>query len=80
LLDLDEPWKVMYRGGPCLLSPWKYYECAGNAPNVVFPCATLFDSHAGRIAIFYGVADTVTALVFAKLDEVLDFIKSASEF
>jgi predicted GH43/DUF377 family glycosyl hydrolase len=26
LLDLDESWKVKYRGGPYLLSPQTYYE------------------------------------------------------
>jgi beta-1,4-mannooligosaccharide/beta-1,4-mannosyl-N-acetylglucosamine phosphorylase len=79
LLDLDKPWKVIHRGGPYLLSPQTYYECVGDVPNVAFPCATLFDSQTGRIAIYYGGADTVTALAFAKLDEILDFIKTTSE-
>jgi beta-1,4-mannooligosaccharide/beta-1,4-mannosyl-N-acetylglucosamine phosphorylase len=48
-------------------------------PNVVFPCATLYDESTGRIAIYYGGADTVTALAFAKLDEVLDCVKKNSE-
>jgi beta-1,4-mannooligosaccharide/beta-1,4-mannosyl-N-acetylglucosamine phosphorylase len=79
LLDLEEPWKVIHRGGPYLLSPQTYYECVGDVPNVAFPCATLFDQPTGRIAIYYGGADTVTALAFAKLDEILDFIKTTSE-
>jgi len=48
-------------------------------PNVAFPCAALYDEPTGRIAIYYGGADTVTALAFAKLDDVLHFIKSTSE-
>jgi beta-1,4-mannooligosaccharide/beta-1,4-mannosyl-N-acetylglucosamine phosphorylase len=48
-------------------------------PNVAFPCATLHDPATGRIAIYYGGADTVTALAFAYRDEVLDFVKSTSE-
>ncbi len=79
LLDLDEPWKVIYRGAPYLLSPQTSYECVGDVPNVVFPCATLHDQASGRIAIYYGAADTVTALAFAKMDELLDFLKSNSE-
>ncbi|MFZ3151714.1 MAG: glycoside hydrolase family 130 protein [Anaerolineaceae bacterium] len=79
LLDLDQPWKVISRGGPYLLSPQKYYECVGDVPNVTFPCATLFDQPTGRIAIYYGGADTVTALAFAKLDEVLDFVKQTND-
>jgi beta-1,4-mannooligosaccharide/beta-1,4-mannosyl-N-acetylglucosamine phosphorylase len=39
----------------------------------------LYDEPTGRIAIYYGGADTVTALAFAKIDEVLDFVKSNSE-
>jgi len=79
LLDLDPPWKVIYRGGPYLLSPQTAYECVGDVPNVAFPCAALYDQPTGRIAIYYGGAGTVTALAFAKLDEVLDFVKTTSE-
>jgi beta-1,4-mannooligosaccharide/beta-1,4-mannosyl-N-acetylglucosamine phosphorylase len=46
---------------------------------VAFPCATLYDQLTSRIAIYYRGADTVTALAFAKIDEVLDFVKTASE-
>ncbi len=79
LLDLDKPWKVIYRGAPYLLSPQTYYECVGDTPNVVFPCAALYDQPTGRIAIYYGAADTVTALAFCKVDEVLNFLKQHSE-
>ncbi|MGB9799206.1 MAG: glycoside hydrolase family 130 protein [Thermanaerothrix sp.] len=79
LLDLDQPWKVIARGGPYLMSPQTLYECVGDVPNVVFPCATLYDPPTGRLAIYYGAADTVTALAFAYLDEVVDFVKSTSE-
>jgi len=76
LLDLEEPWKVIYRGSQYLLSPQMTYECVGDVPNVVFPCATLFDPLTRRIAIYYGGADTVTALAFAYLDEVIEFVKT----
>jgi len=78
LLDLDEPWKVIYRGEPYLLSPQKLYENVGDVPNVAFPCAALYDEPTGRIAIYYGGADTVTALAFCKLDEVLEFLRNNS--
>lgn len=79
LLDLDQPWKVLHRGASYLLSPQTKYECVGDVPNVVFPCATLFDRPSGRLAIYYGGADTVTALAFAYIDEIIDFIKANSE-
>lgn len=78
LLDLDEPWKVRYRTGPYLLSPQKDYECVGDVPNVVFPCAALCDAATGRLAIYYGAADTVTALAFAYVDELIAFVKENS--
>jgi beta-1,4-mannooligosaccharide/beta-1,4-mannosyl-N-acetylglucosamine phosphorylase len=79
LTDIDEPWKVMYRTAPYLLSPQKLYECVGDVPNVVFPCAALVDAPTGRIAIYYGGADTVTCLAFAQVDELVEYVKSNSE-
>lgn len=78
LLDLDQPWKVIYRSAPYLLSPQMLYENVGDVQNVVFPCAALTDAETGRIAIYYGAADTVTGLAFCYVDEILDFLKSNS--
>ena len=78
MLDRDEPWKVLYRSRPYLLNPRMPYECVGDVPNVVFPCAALADAKTGRIAIYYGCADTVTGLAFCQVDELIDFIKQNS--
>jgi beta-1,4-mannooligosaccharide/beta-1,4-mannosyl-N-acetylglucosamine phosphorylase len=75
LLDLEKPWKVKYRARSYLLSPQEYYECVGDVPNVAFPCAALCDAETGRLAIYYGGADTVVALAFAYVDEIIDFLK-----
>jgi beta-1,4-mannooligosaccharide/beta-1,4-mannosyl-N-acetylglucosamine phosphorylase len=48
-------------------------------PNVVFPCAALVDADTGRIAIYYGSADTYVSLAFAYLDEIIEYIKENSE-
>jgi beta-1,4-mannooligosaccharide/beta-1,4-mannosyl-N-acetylglucosamine phosphorylase len=79
LLDTDRPWKVRYRSESYILSPQRLYECVGDVPNVVFPCGALADASTGRLAIYYGGADTVTALCFAKIDELIAFLKSDSE-
>lgn len=79
ILDIDEPWKVKYRAKPYLLNPREIYECVGDVPNVVFPCANLVDEETGRIAIYYGCADTVTSLAFCEMDELIDFVKENSE-
>ncbi|MDR2359402.1 MAG: glycoside hydrolase family 130 protein [Prevotellaceae bacterium] len=78
LLDRDEPWKVLARSGAYLLSPQKDYECTGDVPNVTFPCAALHDAATGRIAIYYGCADTVTSLAFGYIDEIIAFTKRTS--
>ena len=79
LLDLDQPWKVIYRAAPYLLSPQTLYECVGDVPNVVFPCAALADAATGRIAHLLRCADTVTGLAFCQVDEVIAWIKENNE-
>ena len=75
ILDLDEPWKVIARSRNYIMAPWEQYECMGDVPNVVFPCAALHDKESGKIAIYYGCADTVTGLAFTTADRLLDYVK-----
>ena len=78
LLDINEPWKVLARGKDYILAPHMPYECMGDVPNVTFPCAALADADTGRIAVYYGCADTVTGLAFTTVDRVLNYIKANS--
>lgn len=78
LLDHEQPWKVLYRSKYYILGPAVDYEMNGDVPNVVFPCATLTDSATGRIAIYYGCADTVTGLAFTTVDELMKWMKENS--
>ena len=71
LLDLNEPWNVLKRTRNYILAPREYYECVGDVPNVVFPCAALHDEKSGRIALYYGCADTCTGLAFTTVDELI---------
>ncbi len=75
ILDRDEPWKVLHRADSFLLAPHELYETVGDVPNVVFPCAALADAATGRIAIYYGAADTSVALAFTTVDETLRYIR-----
>ncbi|MDP3179318.1 MAG: glycoside hydrolase family 130 protein [Spirochaetaceae bacterium] len=79
LLDLDRPSRVIYRTRDYLLTPQEPYETTGFVPNVAFPCATLHDASTGRIAIYYGAADTCVALAYCRVDEVLQAMRGASE-
>ena len=78
ILDIDEPSVVKYRCENFLLTPEQWYEERGFVPNVTFPCATMQDAETGRIAIYYGCADTYAGLAFTQADEVVDYIKSHS--
>ena len=79
ILDKDNPSKVLYRTRDYLLTPEKEYEKTGFVPNVAFPCATLQDPETGRIAIYYGAADTYVAVAYAQVDELVKYIKENSE-
>ena len=78
LLDIDCPWKTIYRSGPYLISPQMLYEQVGDVPNVCFPCAALHDSATGRIVVYYGCADTVTGIAFGYIPEIVEFTKKTS--
>lgn len=75
ILDKDEPWKVLYRSNSYILSPQMDYERVGDVPNVVFPCATLCDAKTGRIALYYGAADTVVGMAFTTVDDLIKYAK-----
>lgn len=78
ILDRDNPEIVKYRCGRHLLTPEKQYETVGFVPNVVFPCAALADAKTGKIAIYYGAADTYVGLAFSQIDELTAYIKKYS--
>ncbi len=78
ILDIDEPARVKYRCVNWLLTPEKWYEERGFVPNVVFPCATLQDPATGRIAVYYGAADSYVGMAFGYTDEIIDYIKANS--
>lgn len=79
ILDMDQPSIVKYRCENFLLTPEAPYEERGFVPNVCFPCATLQDTDTGRIAIYYGAADSVVGLAFTEVNAVVSYIKEHSK-
>ena len=75
LLDRQEPWKVVACADQPLLVPEAPYELTGFVPGVCFPVGCLCDAATGRIAIYYGAADTFTAMCFCEAAEVVAFIR-----
>jgi beta-1,4-mannooligosaccharide/beta-1,4-mannosyl-N-acetylglucosamine phosphorylase len=78
LLDLEQPWRVLYRTNQHILTPEAEYEVMGHVPNVVFPCAALHDTQQDRLTIYYGAADTSSCVAYAHLSELLAFVKENS--
>lgn len=79
ILDIDNPARVLYRTRDYIITPEKEYETKGFVPNVAFPCAALCDAKTGRIAVYYGAADTFLALAYTKVQELIPYIKTNSE-
>lgn len=79
ILDKDEPSKVKYRCKNLVLTPEEWYEERGFVNNVIFPCAALADAETGRIAIYYGAADTYVAMAYTTVDEIVNYVKENHE-
>lgn len=79
ILDIDNPSIVKYRCENFILTPEEWYEERGFVPNVCFPCATIHDSETGKIALYYGAADSYVAVAFTQLDEIVEYIKEHSK-
>ncbi len=75
ILDKDDPSKVLYRCSDFLLTPELDYETRGFVNNVIFPVSALVDQETGRIALYYGAADTYTSLAFTTIERVTEYIK-----
>jgi beta-1,4-mannooligosaccharide/beta-1,4-mannosyl-N-acetylglucosamine phosphorylase len=76
ILDIDNPAIVKYRANTFILTPETWYEERGFVSNVIFPCAALTDAETGRIAIYYGAADSYVGMAFTTVDEIVDYIKA----
>jgi beta-1,4-mannooligosaccharide/beta-1,4-mannosyl-N-acetylglucosamine phosphorylase len=75
ILDAQNPAIVRRRCRNYILTPELWYEERGFVPNVVFPCAALCDAATGRIAIYYGAADSYVGLAFTTAQELIRYIK-----
>ncbi|MDU8886017.1 glycoside hydrolase family 130 protein [Yeosuana sp. MJ-SS3] len=78
ILDKENPHIVRYRTQPYLLTPSTTYEQIGDVANVIFPCASLYDEEKDRVSIYYGAADTVVALAFGRISEIIKYTKENS--
>ncbi len=71
LLDLDDPSKVLGCSTRAILAPEKEYEFLGQSVNVVFTNGTILEDD-GTLRIYYGAADQVVGLAFARIDDLIE--------
>jgi len=69
LLDLEKPWNLISKTSKPVLEPEMSYERCGDVPNVVFPTGAVIIGE--RLLVFYGGADKVCCMAYARLDELL---------
>ena len=74
ILDINEPSRVLHRCSRYVLTPEEWYEERGFVPNVCFPCCTLHDSATGRIALYYGCADSYVGVAYTTVEEIYNYI------
>ena len=72
LLDLDDPRRILGASGQILV-PEKHFEQEGFVPNVVFPTGIVSQSETALV--YYGAADTCTAVVEISLRELLSSLQ-----
>ncbi len=70
LLDLEDPAKVIGRLDYPILEPQMEWEIKGDVNNVVFPTGHYIYNDA--IYVFYGCADKVIGLAYAKISDYYD--------
>jgi len=73
LLDLKDPTIIRSRMAVPLLEPEQEYERKGAVHNVVFPCGIVVRK--GLAYIYYGGADSVTAVATVKIATLLKMLK-----
>ena len=61
----------------CIRERYEGAGRVGDVPNVVSPYSALHDRSSG-LAVYCGAADTVTALAFGYVDELVDFATARS--
>jgi predicted GH43/DUF377 family glycosyl hydrolase len=72
ILDLNDPFNVLYRSPFPVLEPEFDYEKIGIVNNVVFSCGAVEKN--GTIFLYYGGADKVMAVATLKVAKLISVI------
>ncbi len=74
LLDLEDPRRVLGRTPAPILEPEEIYEHEGLVPNTVLPTGNVVIKD--ELFVYYGAAQTSTAVATAPLEDLADFVFS----
>ena len=72
ILDLNDPFHVLYRSPYPILEPEFDYEKYGIVDNVVFSCGAVLKD--GVVYLYYGGADKVMAVATLELEKLLSVV------
>ncbi len=73
LLDKQDPSKILAKTDAPVLAPKEPYELKGDVNSVVFPCGAVISND--RLYVYYGAADTVSAVASESMDVVRAALK-----
>ncbi len=73
LLDVDDPGRIIAHTPEPILAPQMTFETTGFVPNVVFPTGLV--ERDDTLLIYYGAADTVTAAVEVRRDDLMNALR-----
>ena len=74
ILDKNDPTKVLFQTSQPIMVPQEDYELQGVVPNVIFPSGALLSND--LIYLYYGAADTSTAVSVMSLTDLLTVMQS----
>lgn len=77
LLDFENPRKIIGRTKGPFMIPDAYYEKAGLVQNVIFPTGSLIEDE--KLKIYYGAADTHSAIAEIPLETLLESITEGDQ-
>ena len=76
LFALDQPEHCLLRGDDWIFGPETPYELQGDVGNVTFPCGCILAADGDTLQLYYGAADTTTALATGSLRQVLAWLEA----
>lgn len=78
LFDLEKPEVCLQRGDSWMFGPEAPYERGGDVSDVVFPCGQTIGADGDTIHLYYGAADSCTAMATGSIRALLAWLDANS--